>query len=727
MDIPGTVSFWWKYVAGSGTPTFTINGVVVPGLGFAESDWQQATCYLPAGADVLLWTYNKGSDDSNDSGFDAFWVDQVVVTSYTDPLLDSDNDGLPDLWEYRYFGNLGYTGTDDPDSDGVNNHDEYLDGTDPTDPTSVLPRLTLSASGGKVTVSPSLAKYAYHQSITLTAVPNSGLAFAEWRGDLTGSTNPLSLNINRSLTARAVFALTSPDSLAEAVDATNLIWTTGGDAPWFGQEAITHDGVAAAQSGSISGPSQVSWIRTTVVGPGPLSFWWNSGPGLCCADLEFAIDNVMETNSTSGVWEQQTFNVPAGTHVLQWMYTNSPSGGDAGNAAWLDQVSFGTGVPMITKLPLSQTVLQGSNVTFTVVASSSAPISYQWQENGANLANGGSISGATSDTLILSNVQTNAGGNYSVTVFTASGAASSSATLAVIGLVPLAQALDSPQLVWSSGGAAPWFGQTSVSHDGNSAGQSGAIAGGRQSWVQTTLTGPGQLSFWWKISGDTSDLLQFLIAGVTNATISGQIDWVPRSFLIPGGSQTVRWLAAPFFKNVTTWLDQVVFTPGAPPTVTLQPLSQAVGIGSNVSFTVSATGDAPLSYQWLFEGSNILGQTSTTLALTSVQLANAGDYAVVVSNAIGSVVSSDALLTVAGPKPIPAQDLIAELANGGITIQFAGTPNAGYSVLATTDVSSPLVNWTVLGQATEFSSGLFRFVDSQTSGTSQRFYRVRSP
>ena len=727
MDVPGTISFWWKYVVGSGTPTFDVNGVAAPGLSFAESDWQQAICYLPAGTDVLRWNYSKGSSDFNDSGFDTFWVDQVMVTAYTDPLLDTDNDGLPDLWEYRYFGNLAGAGTDDPDDDGVNNHDEYLDGTDPTDPSSVFPRLTLSASGGTVTVSPALGKYAYLQPITLTATPDPGQAFVGWRGDLSGSNNPLSLNIARSLVGRAVFALTSPNSLAEAVDATNLTWTPGGDAPWFAQTATTHDGVATAQSGSIGGPSQVSWIRTTVTGPGPLTFWWNSGPGHCCADLEFAIDDLMQTNSSSGIWEQQTFSIPAGTHVLQWMYTNSPSGADARNAAWLDQVSFGTGVPTLTTLPVSKTVIQGSNVTFAVVASSSAPLSYQWQKDGTSLFNGGSISGATRDTLTLSDVQTNDAGNYSVTVITAGGAAGSAATLTVIGLVPLAQALDSPQLVWSSGGKATWFGQTSVSHDGNSAAQSGAIAGGRQSWVQTTLIGPGKLSFWWKISGDQLDLLQFLIGGVTNASISGEVDWVPRSFLIPDGSQTVQWLAAPLFNRATTWLDQVVFTPGSLPTITLQPQSQTVAAGTNVTFTVSATGDTPLSYQWLFEGNNIIGETSSTLSLTNVQTANAGGYAVVVSNPIGSVVSVDALLTVAGSRPIPAQDLIAELANGSVSIQFAGTPSAGYSVMGTTNVSLPLANWTVLGLATEYSSGLFQFVDTQTSNNSRRFYRVRSP
>lgn len=53
--------------------------------------------------------------------------------------LDTDNNGLPDAWEYHYFGVL--TGTDpngDPDGDGANNLKEYMSGTDPGNSASLL-------------------------------------------------------------------------------------------------------------------------------------------------------------------------------------------------------------------------------------------------------------------------------------------------------------------------------------------------------------------------------------------------------------------------------------------------------------------------------------------------------------------------------------------------------------------------------------------------------------
>jgi alpha-tubulin suppressor-like RCC1 family protein len=88
-----------------------------------------------------------------------------------------------------------------------------------------------------------------------------------------------------------------------------------------------------------------------------------------------------------------------------------------------------------------------------------------------------------------------------------------------------------------------------------------------------------------------------------------------------------------------------------PPVITSQPTNQTVVAGSNVTFTVTATGFAPLSYQWQFNGTNLSGATTTNYSLTGVMATNAGNYTVVVTNAIGSVTSSVAVLTVAKATP----------------------------------------------------------------------------
>src|SRR5262249_10171992 len=97
---------------------------------------------------------------------------------------DSDNDGLPDRWEYLYFGPslVAQTGSGDFDGDGVSNLNEYNEDTNPADNTSLRPRLTVLATNGVVNVSPVSSNYAYGSVVMLTPVPNSGFAFAGWSG-----------------------------------------------------------------------------------------------------------------------------------------------------------------------------------------------------------------------------------------------------------------------------------------------------------------------------------------------------------------------------------------------------------------------------------------------------------------------------------------------------------------------------------------------------------------
>lgn len=84
----------------------------------------------------------------------------------------------------------------------------------------------------------------------------------------------------------------------------------------------------------------------------------------------------------------------------------------------------------------------------------------------------------------------------------------------------------------------------------------------------------------------------------------------------------------------------------AVPQITGQPLNRNVLAGSNHTFQISATGSAPLRYQWRFNGSAISGATNFSLPLTVVTTNAAGLYSVAVSNLEGAVTSSVARLTV---------------------------------------------------------------------------------
>ena len=85
------------------------------------------------------------------------------------------------------------------------------------------------------------------------------------------------------------------------------------------------------------------------------------------------------------------------------------------------------------------------------------------------------------------------------------------------------------------------------------------------------------------------------------------------------------------------------------PMITTQPQSQSVGVGTNVSFSVAATGMPPPAYQWYFNGAAIAGANGVNFTLSNAQIANAGSYTVTVTNLAGSATSSTATLAVAAP------------------------------------------------------------------------------
>lgn len=95
-----------------------------------------------------------------------------------------------------------------------------------------------------------------------------------------------------------------------------------------------------------------------------------------------------------------------------------------------------------------------------------------------------------------------------------------------------------------------------------------------------------------------------------------------------------------------------VTTTGGPAIVT-QPASVTATVGQAVSFRVTASGTAPLTYRWFKDGTAISGATADVFTISSVQLTDAGSYTVVVTNSDGSATSQPSSLTV-NPAPVPA-------------------------------------------------------------------------
>jgi len=70
--------------------------------------------------------------------------------------------------------------------------------------------------------------------------------------------------------------------------------------------------------------------------------------------------------------------------------------------------------------------------------------------------------------------------------------------------------------------------------------------------------------------------------------------------------------------------DPATLTVNVPPVISAQPQSQTVSVGSNVLFSVTATGTEPLGYQWRFNTADIAGATGSTYTLNNAQTTNAG-------------------------------------------------------------------------------------------------------
>jgi uncharacterized repeat protein (TIGR01451 family) len=126
-----------------------------------------------------------------------------------------------------------------------------------------------------------------------------------------------------------------------------------------------------------------------------------------------------------------------------------------------------------------------------------------------------------------------------------------------------------------------------------------------------------------------------------------------------------------------------VITVGAPPAIIVQPGSQAVFPGAKVRFQVTAAGADPLSYQWSHNGTNLPGAVDTVLSLINVGMAQAGSYAVLVTDIFGSTLSSNAVLTVLDPWIVgqPQDQSVLAGATASFTVNGTGTTPLSYQWL----------------------------------------------
>jgi len=294
-----------------------------------------------------------------------------------------------------------------------------------------------------------------------------------------------------------------------------------------------------------------------------------------------------------------------------------------------------TSPPVITRQPSGTNVTAGQSVSFSVEASGSPVLTYQWRRDGLALA------GASAATLNLSAVSAAFAGSYDVVVANPGGSVTSSSAALVV-----TAAVVAPSIVVQP--------------------VSLAVAPGVSASFSVSANGSAPLAYEWRKDGA-------VVAGGTNATLFLPAVYSPSAGVYSvvvsnaGGSAT------------SSFATLAVSASGSAPVISAQPASQSVASGASASLTVVASGTAPLTYQWRKDGVAISGATSSTLALSGVTATSAGAYSVVVSNSAGSVTSSTATLTVSAAAAAPvitSQPLSQSVAAGGsatLSVAASGT------------------------------------------------------
>lgn len=399
----------------------------------------------------------------------------------------------------------------------------------------------------------------------------------------------------------------SAPPLWEALDCPQLLWHSGGDGQtsgWFGQSSVFSQGGDAAQSGAVA-DDQSAWLQTTVAGPGTLQFSWKVSSEAVYDGLEFALDGTRQGYISGEIdWQQQVCQVPSGLHTLEWRYRKDSSLSQGLDCGWLDGVSYtinlsaalDNGALSFTTggqgdwLGQDRTYLMGGSAAQSPAmadgqsswlrASVTGPgtLWFYWK---ASSQTGGDFLEFLLDDVrqaeISGEVDWQArmipvpAGVHTITwQYRKNGAGSGGADCGWVdhvifsNPVLLGEALDNADLIFASGGDSAWFSQSETWVSGSAAAQSGPLENQQSAWIQTTVCGPGNLSFFWKVSSEAGhDGLELSLDGILQERLTGGLDWRQRHLAIPPGLHLVRWTYAKdgaLSKGTDAgWLDKVEY------------------------------------------------------------------------------------------------------------------------------------------------------------------------
>ncbi len=315
-------------------------------------------------------------------------------------------------------------------------------------------------------------------------------------------------------------------------------------------------------------------------------------------------------------------------------------------------------LPVITRPPQAVEVRPGENADFEVEAEGTGPLSYQWLRNGALLSDSGPYTGTATARLSIDGVSAAETGVYQVRVLGPAGSVLSEPVTLTLDLSTPPVITQQPESLNRRIGESVTF--------------------------RVSATGTEPLSYQW-FKDDTALSDSDRISGSATAELELRD-------LTGEDAGAYRVVVSNRAGSVTSQSAQLTVDTRLAPSIVEAPRDLTVEAGADAQFSVVAAGTEPLSYQWLRNGAPLInsgriqGATSPALTLRGARPSDIADYAVRVANAVGSVTSAVARLTVLPPVPptITRQPAPQSVQPGGaatFTVEAAGTPPLSYQWL----------------------------------------------
>lgn len=372
-------------------------------------------------------------------------------------------------------------------------------------------------------------------------------------------------------------------------------------------------------------------------------------------NLELGQRVTLQVNHSTGSvgyryqWRKGGVDIPGATNVTYVIVALTPEDGgtyaavvsnDAGSSIATTSITVRpAAAPVFVVHPRALVLQVGQAATFSFSATGSYPRTYQWLKDDA------AIAGATGETYTIAAINTSHAGVYSVRVSNAQGGVTSlGASLTVNAATPPVIFASSPSDANYTHGETVQF---SVSMQ----------------------AGSSPFTYQWKKNGVD-------IAGATTANLR----FAP---VVPADEGRYSVVVSNVAGSATSREAQLTVRAASRVAIQRQPESITIAEGQSASLSVSVSGSFPVTYQWSKNGTIIANATSSGYSISQVKMADAGNYSVTVSNVLGSVTSTDAVLTVTPPvAPTitrqPASQNINFGSSFGISVQASGTPPMRY-------------------------------------------------